>query len=313
MNKKIIYVLTAGIGIFAASCSEESETTETYNPFNEPKIAEFTASSVEIEKKTDNITINESWSNITRDSKNRITDYDYKYNLEGTFSQVETNTTKIDYYTDHLGNEAIRSVANLTYAKVDEKGIEEKYSRKVQENITLNSKGLIESISSIIDHYDKDGNSQMYTSQRSFTYKGNFCTKSIYKDHDGKITYNYNWNNYQLYNITVLKENNDGSIEYNTYDYTFDTKNLYGYYGTEPLPFIQNTLPCIFASMGYFGSCTPYLLLEEVQGGYSKFDNTTSNNMKVKNSYNFHGDKEYRFTYNVSSNIFKTYNIIYNK
>ena len=312
MNKKIIYLLTAAIGIFAASCSEESETTETYNPFNEPKIAEFTASSVEIEKKTDNITINETWKNIARDSKKRITGYDYNYNLEGTFSQAETNTTKIDYYTDHLGNEAIRSVSNLTYTKV-EKGIEESYSRKVQENITLNSKGLIENISTIIDHYDKDGNSQMYTSQRTFTYKDRFCTKSVYKDHNCKITYNYNWNNYQLYNITVLKENNDGSIEYNTYDYTFDTKNLYSYSGTELLPFIQNTFPCIFASMGYLGRCTPYLLLEEVQGGYSKFDNITSNNTKVKNSFNFHGDKEYRLTYTVSSNIFKTYNIIYNK
>ena len=117
-----------------------------------------------------------------------------------------------------------------------------------------------------------------------------------------------------LSNITVLKENiKDGSVEYNTYDYTFNRRELYPYAGTEILPFVQSGMPQIYASMGYLGKCTPYILSEEVQGGYTKFGNVTSENPEVKNSYNFNGDINTKMMYSGISNIYNSYSITFSK
>ena len=117
-----------------------------------------------------------------------------------------------------------------------------------------------------------------------------------------------------LSNITVLKENKkDGSVEYNTYDYTFNRKELYPYSGTELLPFVQSGIPQIYASMGYIGKCTPYTLSEEIQGGYTKFGGMTSENIKVHNLYDFDGDPSVRIGYNAISNIYNVYSITFTK
>ena len=114
--------------------------------------------------------------------------------------------------------------------------------------------------------------------------------------------------------ITVLRENfKNNTVDYNTYKYTFDKKEFYKYSGTEILPFVQSGFPQIFASMGYLGKCTPYILTDEVQGGYTKFGNVTSENPEVKNSYNFNGDINTKMMYSGISNIYNSYSITFSK
>ena len=111
-----------------------------------------------------------------------------------------------------------------------------------------------------------------------------------------------------------LKENKkDGSVEYNTYAYTFDKKAIYPYTGTSLMPFVQSGIPQIYASMGYLGKCTPYVLLEESQSGYTKFGDMTSDNIKIHNYFNLEGDPTMKMSYTALSNIYNSYSITFSK
>lgn len=311
MNKKFFGIIaTLFFSATMVACSDSDDS----NPFDQQKKGDFNPSEVIITKSSDNRTIVESWKNIRRNYDNKVTSYEYNFELNGDITQFENRSCTMDYFTDHNGNEQIRSKYSVEYAKSD-KGITEKYTESIQENVTIDPKGYISRIETTIDHYANNSSEPVTTtSERVFTYSGDLCTGSTYRDEEYQISYKYNWSGYQLRNITVLKENKkDGSIEYNTYDYTFDNKRIYPYSGTSLMPFVQSGLPQIYASMGYLGKCTPYELIEEVQGGYTKFGNMTSNNIKVHNLYNLEGDLSVRFTYSALSNIYNNYSITFNK
>ena len=98
------------------------------------------------------------------------------------------------------------------------------------------------------------------------------------------------------------------------YEYTYDKKDVYPYTGNAILPFVQSGLPQIYASMGYLGKCTPYILTGEVQGGYTKFAGTPSENPQIRNSFNFDVDPGSKVVYSGISNIYKNnYSITFEK
>ena len=290
-------------GLTFTACSDDSSDG---NPFDQPKRGEFYPQEVKIRKCSSNRDITESWTNIKRNADNKVTSYSYSLNIDGAdIAQSVNSDYTLTYYKKHSGNDGIRTKATTESTKND-RGIIEKYTEEIQENITINGYGYIERIETTTDHYaNNSGSFVTTTSERTFSYDGDLCKSSTYRDEEYVITYNYKWKGYMLTDITILKENRkDGSIEYNTYEYTFDKKAVYPYSGSEIMPFAQAGIPQIYASMGYFGKCTPYILTEEVQGGYTKFGNLTSNNIKVHNSYYFDGDPSLKLKYYAASNIY---------
>ena len=312
MKNKVFYTLLLMIaGIFFVSCSDNDDS----NPFNEHSKGEFNPTEIEFLKKSDNMEIIEKWSDIERDNRNRITAYSYTREVKGNINEKETRVCKIDYFTNHQGNDVIRANTNVEFFKSNN-GIDAQYTEKVLENISINREGHIESIETTTDRFNLNAEKESTTtSQRTFTYKNELCTGSVYNDENTQITYNYNWNAYQLKNITVLRENRkDNTTEYNTYDYTFDKKEYYRYSSAEILPFVQSGFPQIYASMGYLGKFTPYILTAEVQGGYTKFAGITSENPQIRNSYSFEVvENNKKLTMLGASNIYNAYSVTFSK
>lgn len=311
MNKKILYTLFIALsGLFFVSCSDSDD----FDPFAQQTKGEFYPSDVTFRKSSNSMDIIEKWSNIVRDKNDRVISYEYTREVKGELTEKEKRVCSIDYYANHVGKNIIRTKSDVEFYKA-QNGIEEIYTQKVQENIELNTYGYIETISSTIDHFENNATTpQTSTSRRTFTYSGDFCTGSTYNDENTKVTYKYNWSAHQLKNITILRENyKNNTVDYNTYKYTFDTKEFYRYSGTEVLPFVQSGIPQIFASMGYLGKCTPYILTDEVQDGYTKFGNVTSENTEVRNSYNFDGDVNNKLMYSGISNVYDTYSVTFSK
>ena len=311
MNKNLLYTLFFALsGMFFVSCSDSEE----FDPFTQQTKGEFYPTEVTFRKNSNGMDITESWTNITRDKQDKVISYDYTREVEGEFIEKEERSYTINYYTNHEGKDVIRTNYDVNYYK-SQNGIDEKYTQKVQESINLNKKGYIEVISATIDHLNDNATTpRTSTSRRTFTYNGDLCTGSIYKDDNTQVTYKYNWSAYQLKNITILRENyKNNTVDYNTYKYTFDRKEFYRYSGTEILPFVQSGIPQIFASMGYLGKCTPYILTDEIQSGYTKFGNVTSENTEIRNSYHLDGDANTKFTYSGISNIYNTYSVTFSK
>ena len=311
MNKRFFGIVTTlFLGTVLVSCSE----TEESNPFEEQKKGDFSPKQIVISKISDSRTITESWKNIRRDNENRITGYEYSFDMRGDIVQVESRNCTLDYYKDFNKNERIRNNTIVEYTKTVE-DITEKYTEEVLENVTINTNGYISKIETVTDHYANNSTAAVTTtSERTFSYNGDLCTGSTYNDENYKITYKYEWDGYQLKNITILKENKkDGNVEYNTYAYTFDKKEIYPYTGTSLMPFVQSGIPQIYASMGYLGKCTPYVLLEESQSGYTKFGDMTSDNIKIHNYFNIEGDPTMKMSYTALSNIYNSYSITFSK
>lgn len=309
MNKNLYTLSIMLAGMILVSCSESDE----FNPFDHKTTGEFNPNTITFRKSSENMDIVETWSNIVRNNSNKVTSYGYTREVEGEFKETEKRECTLDYFTDHTGQEVIRTSTAVEFYKSD-KGIEEQYTEETVENITLNKEGYITSIYATTDRKNTDGIISTTTSQRTFTYKNNLCTESAYADSNKRITYKYNWNAYQLTNITILKEDlKNNTIEYNTYDYTFDKNKFYDYSGTEIIPFVQSGMPQVYASMGYLGKCTPYILLEEVQGGYTKYAGTTSENIEITNRYNFNVEPGSKIVYSGISEIYNNYSITFSK
>ena len=313
MHKNFLYTLLFALcGLFFVSCNDGDE----FDPFTQQTKGEFTPNEVTLKKSSNSMDIIETWANIVRNSQNKVVSYNYTREVKGDITESEKRTYTIDYFTNHEGKEVIRTNANVEYYKLNSNdGLEDKYTQKILENVAINRQGYIESISTTIDHLE-DGATEpkTTTSKRTFTYDGDFCTSSTYLDENIKTTYKYNWSAYQLKRITVLKENfKKNTVDYNTYKYTFDRKEFYRYSGTEILPFVQSGIPQIFASMGYLGKCTPYILTDEIQSGYTKFGNVTSENTEIRNSFHLDGDANTMFTYSGISNIYNTYSVTFSK
>ena len=308
--------MTAALCACLAITSCNNDDDNGYNPFDEVKTGKLLPSSITIEKNTDLISRSESWTDIVRDSLDRITQYNYKYTTRGTYFESEERKCKIFYHTNHLSQEMITTNTEVTYTKIDiSNGISDSYRQNVFETITLNSSGYISDIASTIFEFNGVSTDPvMKTSARSFTYNGDYCVASEYTDETCKTTYTYNWNAYQLVGTTVLKENYiDGSIETTSHEYKYKNDEIYKYSGTHPLPFVQKGFPSIFASMGYIGRFTPYVLSEENQSGHVNFNNESTSTPDLQNKYYLEGDADTKLKYTALSNIYKTFDIIFSK
>lgn len=317
MKKKIFGIAALMFaGAFISSCGDDSDNS--YNPFDEESKGEFYASSITAEKVTSNFQEIENWTGIVKDSLDRVVRYSYNYNYDTQDGDIknEKRENKIYYFKTHDKLDAITVKSNLEYNQ-SQKGITTKYSQQITDNIEINANGYISKISTTIEHYENDSAEPVIkTSKREFIYSGDICISSTFCDDESETTYTYDWNAYQLTGITILKENNvKGFVEYDKYDYTYNNDSVYIYSGTQLLPFVQRGLPEVFAAMGYFGKCTPYLLTEEKHSGYFKHNNSNAPDTPTEttNQYNLTGDVESGFTYNAQSNKYSTFYIDFKK
>lgn len=303
-------------GMCISSCNSDAE--DIRDPFNNEPQGSFYASSITAARSTGNISETKNWTNIVKDASNRVVqyDYDYKYETKDGDLKSEEKESRIYYFTNHNKQEAITVQSHLKYSQL-QKGISSEYSQDISENIELNPDGYISRISTTIAHYAGDSLAPVIkTNERVFTYSGSVCTGSVYNDDDSKVTYTYDWNSYQLTSVTVLKDNHsDGIVEYDKFNYTYDNNRVYLFSGTQLLPFVQEGLPEVFASMGYFGKHTPYMLTEEVHNGHIRYNasNSTSTFTEIINRFSLVGDIASGMTYNAKSNTYSTYYIDFKK
>ena len=299
-----------------SSCNGEADNVR--NPFDNELQDSFYASSITAHKSTGNISESKSWTNIVKDDSGRVVQYnhDYKYETKDGDIKSEKKESRIYYFKNHNKQNAITVQSHLKHSQL-QKGISNEYSQKISEDIELNPNGYISKISTTIAHYESDSAAPVIkTNERVFTYSGDVCTGSVYNDDDSKITYTYDWNAYQLTSVTVLKDNHtDGIIEYDKYNYAYDNDSVYLFTGTQLLPFVQEGLPEILASMGYFGRHTPYILTEEVHNGHIRYNasNSTSTFTEIINRFSLVGDIESGMTYNAKSNTYSTLYIDFKK
>ncbi len=315
MSRKILFpVLFFLAGFTFCSCDDSETIKEPTVNF----IGDFLPTEITFVKSNNNIDVNEKWSQIVRDSENRIISYKYTLEINDDIrEEKKENECRLHYYTDLNGKEAIRATTNITfYKKTYSNGIEESYSETTDENISTNNSGLVESIKAITYHYGSGTTEPtIKDSEQKFTYDGNFCTGSKYIEKDISISYKYTWDAYRLKSVTILKEDSKNKfVDYKTYEYTYDATELYEYSGTQLLAFIQGGCQQILASMGYLGKSTPYILLEETQNGYTKYGNTSSPDTPITNTFELIGDANQRFTYSAVSDIYdETYSITFTK
>ena len=317
MKRKISKIAALLLAVlYITSCNGDTESI--HNPFDNESQGSFYASSITAQKSTENISESKNWTNILKDDSNRVVQYSYSYKYETRDGDIknEERESRIYYFKNHNKQDAITVQSHLTYSQL-KKGINSEYSQKISENIELNSDGYISKISTTIAHYTGDlPEPTIKTSERVFTYSGGVCIGSEYNDDDSKITYTYDWNAYQLASVTVLKDNHtDGIIEYDKFNYTYDNDRVYLFKGTQLLPFVQEGLPEILASMGYFGRYTPYILTEEIHNGHIRYNasNSTSTFTEIVNRFSLVGDIESGMIYNAKSNTYSTFYIDFKK
>lgn len=314
MRKNHFYTLLFMlIGIVLVSCSNDDE----FNPFNEDTEGEFNPTTITFHKSSDNMETIERWSDIERDKKSRITAYTYTREVKGYINETETRDCRIDYYSNHNGGDMIRTRTDVEFSRIDKEGIEEKYTEHVEEKVSMNKDGYIAEIQTTTDRLGGNMNEPATTtSSRTFAYSGDLCTESTYKDDHMSTTYKYSWNAYQLKRITIIKNNRkDNTVDHSTYNYTFDKREFYRYSATEILPFVQSGFPQIFASMGYLGKFTPYILDSEVQGGNTDYGDGTGPRPKteIRNSYSFNVDSSTKLVQLGVSNIYNAYSVTFSK
>ena len=303
-------------GVYMTSCNGDKDNIS--NPFDNELQGSFYASSITAQKSTENISESKNWTNIVKDDSNRVVQYNYDYEYETKDGDIkkEKKESRIYYFRNHNKQDAITVQSHLKYNQT-QKGITSEYSQKISEDIELNSDGHISKISTTIAHYGHGSTEPtIKTSERVFTYSGGVCTGSVYNDDDCKTTYTYDWNAYQLSSVTVLKDNHtDGIIEYDKFNYTYDNDRVYLFTGTQLLPFVQEGLPEMFASMGYFGMHTPYILTEEVHNGHIRYNasNSTSTFTEIINRFSLVGNIESGMAYDAKSNTYSTLHIDFNK
>lgn len=302
--------------ILSVSCSD----SDSYNPFDDQKKGDFYPKNIVIKKIADKKNVLEKWENITRDYEKRITGYKYTSNKKwdntaplGLYVN-ETREYSIDYYTNHEGFDQIGTNIEVNYEK-SQNGMTERYNENIREIAVLNEKGYITEISSIIKHTDSGTAVPVNsTSNRTFSYSGDLCTSSKYEDNEKSITYKYQWNGYRLARATEhIINKKDGSEEYNAYEYTYDKKEVYPYTGNAIIPFVLSGIPQIYASMGYLGKCTPYVLVEENQSGYTINDKDKVESIEVNNNFILSGDANSKLIYKALSDRHSEYSFTFSK
>ncbi len=252
MNKKSFVYLVA-LAIFSAfvSCSSDNDTIGGGNNDKEY----FAPTSIVIKKSKGSVNSEEKWNDIVIDKNGNIKSFEHVFVKNG----VEQERSKYD----------IRRPGNKMIADIEVSDANGNIIKNLLEMSELNENGLIAKIETFDMNYP-----DLPVSTKTFEYNGLTCSKFTYEGNDCEITCDYSWAGYKLSRTTErVVDLNTGRKETNIYSYTFDDEEIYPYEGMSMFPFVQserdnNAVPHIYASLGYFGMVTPYIVKEETQERY---------------------------------------------
>lgn len=250
MSKKSFVYLVA-LAIFSAfvSCSSDNDTIG--NGDNDKE--HFDPTSIVIKKGKGSVSSEEKWNDIVIDNKGNIKSFEHVFVKNG----VEQERSKYD----------IRRAGNNMIAEIKVSDTNGNIIKNLLEMSEFNENGFITKI----ETYD---DMNLLVSTKTFEYNGLACSKFTYVGNDCEITCDYSWAGYKLSRTTErVIDLNTGRKETNIYSYTFDDEEVYPYEGMSMFPFVQserdnNAVPHIYASLGYFGMVTPYIVKEETQERY---------------------------------------------
>ena len=250
MSKKSFVYLVA-LAIFSAfvSCSSDNDTIG--NGDNDKE--QFDPTSIVIKKGKGSVSSEEKWNDIVIDNKGNIKSFEHVFVKNG----VEQERSKYD----------IRRAGNNMIAEIKVSDANGNIIKNLLEMSEFNENGFITKI----ETYD---DMNLLVSTKTFEYNGLACSKFTYVGNDCEITCDYSWAGYKLSRTTErVIDLNTGRKETNIYSYTFDDEEVYPYEGMSMFPFVQserdnNAVPHIYASLGYFGMVTPYIVEEETQERY---------------------------------------------
>lgn len=250
MSKKSFVYLVA-LAIFSAfvSCSSDNDTIG--NGDNDKE--HFDPTSIVIKKGKGSVSSEEKWNDIVIDNKGNIKSFEHVFVKNG----VEQERSKYD----------IRRAGNNMIAEIKVSDANGNIIKNLLEMSEFNENGYITKI----ETYD---DMNLLVSTKTFEYNGLACSKFTYVGNDCEITCDYSWAGYKLSRTTErVIDLNTGRKETNIYSYTFDDEEVYPYEGMSMFPFVQserdnNAVPHIYASLGYFGMVTPYIVKEETQERY---------------------------------------------
>lgn len=250
MSKKSFVYLVA-LAIFSAfvSCSSDNDTIG--NGDNDKE--HFDPTSIVIKKGKGSVSSEEKWNDIVIDNKGNIKSFEHVFVKNG----VEQERSKYD----------IRRAGNNMIAEIKVSDANGNIIKNLLEMSEFNENGLIAKI----ETYD---DMNLRVSKKTFEYNGLACSKFTYVSNGCEITCDYSWAGYKLSRTTErVIDLNTGRKETNIYSYTFDDEEVYPYEGMSMFPFVQserdnNAVPHIYASLGYFGIVTPYIVKEETQERY---------------------------------------------
>ena len=246
------------------SCSD----SDSFDPYQEQERVPFYPSKMTFRSETDKSSTQEDWT-FKYNSDKYITGYTCKQTVKKNDGLTITENTsgKLDYYIDFDGNRRIVNQIVVEYKS--SKGAEYK------DTITENAKFIGNYISSIevMKKHHQNGVSEINSYVRNFTYTQDYCTGSSIRDKNNETTYTYRWNGDKLTQATIHSQSITGSnLTHDTYDYTYNDRELVSDYGFDPLAFIYGHNNKIYAAMGFFGKSTPYKLETLSYNGYEKID-----------------------------------------
>lgn len=280
MKKFSTMMLLLASGISFLSCGSDSDS---FDPYNEQKKTEFFPSKLVFRSSNNNSETTENWT-FTYDDDNNIGKYTYKQNLKsGALTIVEQKSGKLSYYEDYEGK---RRITNRIYTTYTSRGNNTTYTYKdtITEDVTFNG-NLIAAIETSGVH-NVGGKAETVSHIRTFTYSGDYLTGSTFKDNNSETTYTYKWNGERLAQVTVHTQNNANSdLTHDTYDYTYEKKEVSSNYGFNTLAFIYGHNPQIYAAMGFFGKTTPYLLATSKYSSYERINGVRYETQAVDNSF----------------------------
>lgn len=316
MTRKAFILFTAITNIFMFIACNSSDNGPV-DPFNEYDNSEaFNPKDIEIKKVSSALSTQERWYDITTDKDGNITSYKYSIEQEGKVILKETWTCTIKHIYDYTGTKRVKAKSDIVHFSENKDGIQNEYTKVIEEDIIFNQNGLITSIDT---YTTKEGLTSEFTpSNKIFSYKelpnGKFiCTGCVFNEKENKTEYRYNWSGYELkeveefiYEANKLSENNKTRFKYNN-------AVVYTYKGLSPLKFIINGISPIYAYMGCFGIEPPYLIEEEEKKSTYYIDNESISQPAINNIYRYYDSGKGEIIYDINSDTYEVYTITIKK
>ena len=265
MNKKFSIIATIAAILTLSSCGSDSDGFDPYKEQTKmpmyPKALSFRSVN------NDGAVTQDSWK-FKYNNDYSIKEYSLEHSINSDDTEIkESKQGSLRYINNHYTGS--RRIETTIYSK---------YSSKKGTNTLVYTDTIVETvkfngnyISSIETSGWRTTNGvvEEISSNRSFTYSGEFCTSSTYEDNTNKTSYTYNWRGERLVKATINKQGKESSNMTNdTYSYTYSEKELAKNYEFNPMAFIYTHNPEIYSAMNFFGKTTPYKLESKKYDSY---------------------------------------------